>query len=246
MRNYQDWEFLVGGSFGDLSHYSTHTSTMYLQIYGGVDHWNDCPNDDYRITTIYCQDETDSEVASQIGQELISLFNGASILLSKNYRQMFIERLLYKDIPVNLQPYNPVPALLGKPALSTEEIREQKALAKEIDIRFWLLILATENEDLYFIFKFLTMVPSWVSYYKLMETIESFSTKFSIKLNTVEAEKKRFTNTANNFSLAGFDARHGFKQLTKANKTAGMTLDEAYVFVTKMAKEYIFEKYKNA
>ena len=52
---------------------STYRS-IYVNIYGGIDDWLDCPNDDFRMTTLYCEGESDAEVIWQLGYELISLF----------------------------------------------------------------------------------------------------------------------------------------------------------------------------
>ncbi|WP_290539528.1 hypothetical protein [Alcanivorax sp.] len=63
---------------------------------------------------------------------------------------------------------------------------------------------------------------------------------------TVTNQRKAFTNTSNNFSLSGFDSRHGFKELTKQNNTEAMSLDEGHDFVTKMAKTYIKKAHLSA
>ncbi|MEE4461383.1 hypothetical protein V2S84_04435, partial [Azotobacter chroococcum] len=81
------WEFMLNGDTQEFRQYARQQGTAYFNIYGGVDHWLDCPNDDFRMTTVYCDGETDETVAWQIGYELISLFNGASILFSRSYRK---------------------------------------------------------------------------------------------------------------------------------------------------------------
>jgi hypothetical protein len=87
------------------------------------------------------------------------------------------------------------------------------------------------------------METSWMTYYKIMETVETFAQNKCIELGATKSTRKRFTNTANNFSLSGFDSRHGFKEAVKQNKTDSMTIDEAYSFVSEMAKEYLKKAY---
>lgn len=106
-----------------------------------------------------------------------------------------------------------------------------------------LVHLATENKDVLFILKYLNMAPGWVTYYKLMEVVEEFAKAKSVHLGTDAQDKNAFANTANNFSLSGFEARHGFKEIVKANKTRSMNLEEAHAFVTSMAKSYLDQVY---
>lgn len=243
MSKFSDWEFMLNGDPQEFRQKSSKVGSYYFNIYGGVDHWLDCPNDDFRMTTLYCEDETDPKIVWQIGYELISLFNGASVLLNKNYYKASIFKLLYQEKEVDYFPQNNVPALLGKPSASQRRIDEEFQSGAKSDIKFPLIHFATENEDVYFILKYLDMEPSWITYYKLMEAVETFSKSKGIELGTNRNDQKRFTNTANNFSLSGFDSRHGFKEITKQNNTKSMTIDEAYEFVSGMAKEFLKKAY---
>jgi hypothetical protein len=83
------------------------------------------------------------------------------------------------------------------------------------------------------------MPENWTTYYKLMEAVETFAKEKGIDLETVKTERNAFTNTSNNFSLSGFDSRHGFKEFTKKNNTSAMSFEDGYNFVTNMAKLYI-------
>ncbi|MFJ3120442.1 hypothetical protein ACIPI6_28295 [Pseudomonas protegens] len=76
-----------------------------------------------------------------------------------------------------------------------------------------------------------------------MEAIETFAKEKEIALDTIKDTRKSFTNTANNFSLSGFDSRHGFKEITKQNNTDSMSFDEAYTFVTSMTKDFLRKAY---
>jgi hypothetical protein len=76
--NYADWEFSISGNPHELLELSRTRGTDYFRIGGGIDYQNDCHNDDYRLTTMFAQDESDAHIVWQVGYELVGLFNGAS------------------------------------------------------------------------------------------------------------------------------------------------------------------------
>lgn len=237
--NYSDWEFMLNGNPVELRALTEISGSGYLKFYGGIDHWLDCPSDDFRMTTMYAQAENDASTVWKIGHELLSLYNGASELYQMNSSKISIHRLLYKDKPQNyVAPHEGV-ALLQRPNFSPARIRQEFEKAKKTSAKQTLVHLATEERDVLFILKYLNMGPGWVSYYKLMEAVEAFAKAKHIDLGTKSQERKAFTNTANNFSLSGFDARHGFKEQLEENKTRSMDLQEAHTFVTSMVKRFL-------
>lgn len=239
MSHYSAWEFLLDGDTQDFRSLSEMPGTSYFRIYGGIDHWNDCRNDDFRMTTIYCQGVTDPTVAWQIGYELLSFFNGASSLFRYGYKKASINRLLHDGKEVDYVAPMPVKALLGPAPISRYQIDEQITKSAKSTPRYPLLHLATENEDVVMILKYLNMEPGWVTYYKLLEAVEEFAKVRGVNLGTDTAARKAFTNTANNFSLSGFDSRHGFKEVVKENKTRAMTLEEAHEFIFNVVKSFL-------
>lgn len=243
MSKFLDWEFLLDGDIQEFRQRALEFSSFYFNIYGGVDHWLDCPNDDFRMTSVYCDGETDPQVVWQIGYELISLFNGASILFNKNYRKVSIFQLQYQETSVVFTPPKSISALLGKPPVDQYLINDAFQNGAKSSIKFPLIHLSTENKDVYFFLKYLDMESSWTTYYKLMEAVETFAKEKNIDLQTVIKKRKSFTNTANNFSLSGFDSRHGFKEVASQNRTASMSIDEGYDFVTSMVKTYLNKVY---
>lgn len=113
--NYSDWEFLLNGNLQELRGLSEGLGTGYLNIYGGIDHWHDCPNDDFRMTTMYAQDEADADAIWQMGYELLSIYNGASELFQMNAQKLSIHELLHKDVAVAYVAPRNVNALLNPP-----------------------------------------------------------------------------------------------------------------------------------
>ena len=60
------------------------------------------------------------------------------------------------------------------------------------------------------------------------------------KIPYSKAEKTRFTNPANDFSMVGIDARHGFKKLSSLPSTdSEMELAEAKTMFINCAKSYL-------
>ena len=87
------------------------------------------------------------------------------------------------------------------------------------------------------------MAGRLLRYYNIVEAIESYTTKYELTVPADEKTKKRLELTANNFSLSGFDSRHGFKQLVKKIKTPPLTISEAYHFISRYAQQYLLTRY---
>ncbi len=237
-----DWEFLLIGSPNDLCSLSNSRSGHYFHIYNLPDDLLDCDVDDYRMKSIYCNNETDLEIVWQIGYELISLFNGAARLRDVNFRKLEIDRLWNKEQDVEYRPNQNLIGMLGKPDLPRHQIAEQMCRTNNDD-RLVFLNLATEHEDVYLLLKLFDLEPSWINNYKIMETVESLAIREELDLQICKSTRKSFTNVANNFSISGFDSRHGFKEVVKINKTAVLTLNEANIFIRDIATSYFIKKY---
>lgn len=215
----------------------------YFNVYGGVDDWLDCPNDDFRMSTWFTEGEDDPSIVWHIGHELVSLFNGAGCLLQRNFNKVTIVSVVRDGQAINHLPTKSPVGLMGRPAKHEREIQKSYKAANKVDTRLALLHHATEHEDAYMILKYLDMPGDWNTYYKLMETIESHAKKNAIELSTDDKRRTAFTNTANNFALSSFDARHGFKEQLKKNNSPTLSIEEGYEFASKMAKIYLKHRY---
>lgn len=240
-----DWEFLLRGNPNDLWSLSKSHSSHYFHIYDVPNHLLGCDVNDYRMKTIYCNNETDLELVWQVGYELISLFNGAARFIDVNFRKLEIERLWYKEQDVSYRANKNLIGMLGKPNLSRHRIEEEMGRARGDD-RLTFLNLATENEDFYLLLKLFDLEPSWIDNYKILETVESLAKREELDLDICKSTRKSFTNVANNFSISGFDSRHGFKQVVKENKTPVMNLEDANSFIRDVAKSYVIKKYNKS
>lgn len=170
-----DWEFMLNGDVQELRELSQQPGSMFFNIYGGVDFWNDCPNHDFRMNTLYCEGEEDPHMVWQIGYELLGLFNGASVLFDKDYRKTSIHKVLYNNLEVRYVEKENMAALLGNPSVPQEVIDREEQECRSSNTKFKLVRLAACNEDVYFFLKYLDMNMDWTTLYKLKEAVESFA-----------------------------------------------------------------------
>ncbi|KPN94096.1 hypothetical protein [Pseudomonas nunensis] len=239
-----DFEVMLNGDPQDLRELSERVGTTeYFHIWGGVDHWNDCPSDYFSFNSIYFEGEDDENLIWQISYELSSLFNGASKLFWRDARPITIHKILLEGKPLDWhEPMMPL-SLLRRPAISQYKWNEEVKCALRMSARLGLMILATENEDVYMLLKQFELENSWVGYYRLLETIDSHARVKGITIGEDKKERESFTFTANNYSITGFDSRHGFKDKVKASRLPVMKIDQGYAFVTKMCKSYLDQAY---
>ncbi|TPG89799.1 hypothetical protein EAH72_30950 [Pseudomonas caspiana] len=237
----EDWEVELAGNGQDLYGMTmSGGSPDYFRIWGGTDHVNDCPSNDYSFNSLYFNGQRDPEVIWQLAYELVSIFNGASELFTFRARKQTIRGIYFLGKPVRTREQARVISLLGRPSMHQFKWDEHLSNAMQMSPRLGLLILATENEDIYMMLKYLGFESSWSNYYKLLETMETHAELKGMKIPGTKADRGRFTNNANNFSLVGYDAPHGLKLLSaRENTEAVMTLEEAHVFITGRCKGYL-------
>jgi hypothetical protein len=215
----------------------------YFRIWGGVDHWNDCPNDHFSFNSVYFHQVADQQTVWQISYELLSLYNGASELFERGYQKLTIHGINLQERQTDYQERMQIVGLLGPPSISQSKRDVELRNALRTSAQLGLMILATENEDVYMILKFLDLDRGWIGYYKLLDTIETWERRKGIRAERSKRQEKRFTNTANNYDLSGFDARHGFQERLQENKLQVMSLEDGHTFITSVVKSYLKAAY---
>ncbi|TFH82293.1 hypothetical protein [Pseudomonas kribbensis] len=244
MSSQADWEVMLTGNAPDLrSLCNAGLGTAYFRIWGGIDHMNDCPNDEYSFNSIFFDGEDDPNLVWQISYELLSLLNGASKLFSRGARELKIYKVLQGGKETDYQDAMLPLCLLGRPPISAYKWNDEMAAALGMSQRLALLILATENEDVYMLIKQFALNNSWSGYYRIMETIDSHARIKNINVNEDKKVRESFTFTANNFSVTKFDSRHGFKDKVKTSKMAVMSIDQAHDFIAGICKSYLEKAY---
>lgn len=212
----------------------------HFWVWGGVDDYLDCKNDHFSFSSSHFDDiEDDPDVAWQVAHELLSLFNGAMALLWKQRHPFQIARLLRDGRSVNYVEKRNLHGLLGSLPASAKRgsDREDSAMV------FRLVSLACEYQDAYHLVKLFEQKDGWTTYYKILETIESYTAKYGLTVPVDKKIQKSFELTANNFSISGFGSRHGFKQQAKEIKTASLTIEEGYAFISGYAKRYLSRRF---
>ncbi|MEZ8379540.1 hypothetical protein [Vibrio sp. 10N.222.55.A1] len=234
------WEFLLSGDLRLIRSFSEQRTSVYFDVSGGVDHWHDCMNDDFRLSSIYFDEEESPETVWQVGYELTSIFNGICLILDSNHQRLKLDELLHNGVSV-LKPEKQIHmAVLGHPgSLTNDMVFNEFQAAKSKNIRLFMLNLATEREDVYLLLKYFDLYHDWVNYYKMYETLEAFSKITGIDINIDNKQLKAFKNTANNYQFSGIQSRHGFKKTIASNKTPSMDLAEAHKFIADIAIDYL-------
>lgn len=242
MKSLHQWEAqLVGGNAALLHQISSHNeSTGHFWIWGGIDHHLDCQSDHFSFNSAYLDDiSDDDDLAWQVAHELLSLFNGSiSMVMPHEYRFRLLALLKDGYNTSHCERRNAT-GLLGTLPSSAARGKDYG----DSSIIFRIQTLACTYQDAYHLVKLFEQDAGWVSYYKILETIESYTTTYGLNIPVDQKTKKSFELTANNFSLSGFDSRHGFKQQVKKISTPPISLDEASRFITKYAQDYLFERY---
>ncbi|UJQ35594.1 hypothetical protein L1871_14620 [Aeromonas caviae] len=234
------WEFLLSGDTRLLRPFSEKPRNIYFDISGGVDYWHDCMNDDFRLSSIYFDEEDTIDIVWQLGFELVSVFNGVCLILDPNHQRIKIEKLLHNGDSVSKPLIRTAMATLGEPtSLNKDMITKEFEDTKKRDVRLLMLNLATEREDVYLLLKYFDLHHDWVCYYKIYETLEALSKITEIEIDVDSSLLKAFKNTANNYQFSGIQSRHGFKKTIASNKTPSMDLSEAHRFVAGIAKDYL-------
>lgn len=212
----------------------------HFWIWGGIDHHLDCTNDQFSFSSSHFDDiEDDPKVAWQVAHELLSLFNGALSLLWNHQYPFRIANLLYHGQRVDYVEKRSLQGLLGALPTSAKRGKDRE----ESSLVFHLVSLACEYQDAYHLVKLFEQKGGWTTYYKILETIESYTAKYGLTVPVDKKIQKSFELTANNFSISGFDSRHGFKQQAKEIKTASLTIEEGYAFISGYAKRYLSTRF---
>ncbi|MFR0675504.1 hypothetical protein ACLUUI_16150 [Enterobacterales bacterium AW_CKDN230030176-1A_HGKHYDSX7] len=236
------WEaHLTGGNPAVLHQLvNRNVGSGHFWLWGGINDHLDCRDNNFSFSSAHFDDfDEDPDLAWQVAHELLSLFNGAlSLILDQQY-PFRIGALLHNGRNLNYAEKLTAPGLLGALPPSAKRGREHE----DSSLVFRLLSLACEHQDAFHLVKLFELPGGWTSYYKILETLESYTTMYGLNVPVDQKIKKSLELTANNFSISGFDSRHGFKQQVKKIKTASLTIEEARPFIIDYARKYLAVRY---
>lgn len=121
-----------------------------------------------------------------------------------------------------------------------EDIKSEILGSKKLDI-FHFLLTSFIREDVYLILKLVDRIDSdsddWSQVYKIFETIENLESITSIETQIDTTLKRKFKNSANNFSITGIDSRHGYTSNPGGNQI--LSYDEALAFILDISQKYL-------
>jgi hypothetical protein len=232
-------------------------------FYEEINHYLDCSTCDYRATSWLIDPSETEDNALLIAGELLSLLmgymqvrneksiynhlriNGIRLLnpnffnVSRNFDEVQIPNFLLEEIWMNNEskkPNNP------------REINNLKRISFDA-----LLYLSKSEIDVYILLKLMAEKASWYNLYQIYESLESFTTennypylievqngKKIIKVLDPADEKEKFTKPANNFSIVGLSARHGYQTIKKPIKISNcFNLEQSRDFVYNHVRRYL-------
>jgi hypothetical protein len=232
-------------------------------FYEEINHHLDCSTCDYRATSWLIDPDETEDKALLITGELLSLLMGYMQVLedkniynhlrssgirllnpkffevSRSFNEVQIPNFLLEEIWINNEskkPNNP------------REINNLKRVSFDA-----LLYLSKSEVDVYILLKLMAEQASWYNLYQIYESLESFTTennypylievqngKKNIKVLDLPSEKEKLTKPANNFSIVGLSARHGYQTIKKPiNISNCFTLEQSQSFVYNHVRKYL-------
>lgn len=121
-----------------------------------------------------------------------------------------------------------------------EDIKLEILGSEKLNI-FHFLLTSFIREDVYLILKLIDRIDpdsdDWSQLYKVFETVENLESITNIDTQIDTSLKRKFKNSANNFSITGIDSRHGYTSNTGGSQT--LSYDEALNFILDISKKYL-------
>lgn len=246
--NYPDI-YIKSGSPHFLRGLSNSCFSDYFSIECVVDHMNDCETDDFIMRSALFHNVSDLAEISKITAYIIASVNGAGKLYNKDFSLIEITGIK-RNTQIESYIYSPIDDLdfLGnlKNNLPLNVTPTNKSNNKVVT----LFENALNDADLLLLLLYYNMENNWVVYNRILETIEycirATLNGVSVKSLIDDRKVKAFNNSANNFSIAGLEARHGPSAQQRPNNRDKMSFVDAHTFVRDVSKRFISEKYKKS
>lgn len=245
-----DWEVVISGGNSQIlrtiSEQVPFCSKGYFRIWGGINDYLECYDDNFSFNSIFfLDDDCDEDIAWQYAHTLLALFNGYLSMRIPNYSNFKVSEIYRKDTPLSFQEKKYVMSLMGRPQKIYTPYRTPM---RPSDPLFLAIEQATTQTDIYILLLLFEQDLNFSNLYRILESVEEFAKQHQIKryAHTIKKEfeinsecRRAFTNTANNFSVSNFNSRHGFKKAARENNSPIMNLNEAYDFISKISQKYL-------
>lgn len=224
-------------------------SSQYFTISDGINHYLDCPSDDFYFISSLFPEESEPDLVEKKNRTNAKA-KAFEILLQGSL-------CLYPSVSnFPLSIYRDNSSLAISPEFFVlNDIDRKQFFETEPMVQHVILALAVpEYTNL---LRFFQMGNDWGQWYKIIETITNEypqpggkGKNISIQNELVidSNELKRFKYSANSIAASGLGARHGFNGQRASGAINPMDEDEAYRFVVEIVHSYAQEKvnkYKN-
>ncbi|MFN7156423.1 MAG: hypothetical protein ACK4OE_22360 [Acidovorax sp.] len=215
-------------------------SSDYFHIYGGVNDYLDCINDDFFLkSSLFMKNGRGANPGKVKFFEL--LLNGSkNILTFENHYAVKIKYTrhdkFYSATPVNAEIFH-------LSHLQRQEFSKTEQLAR-------LAIFSLVDDKVSHILQVASLGNNFINLFKILETIKADenSKESGFALSAEEmGELKRFEYTANSPAVIGIYARHGVdeKKFKPAKTLVPMSLAEGHKYISSIFIRYINSKYQN-
>jgi hypothetical protein len=181
----------------------------------------------------------DADEAIWLATDAIGLLNGITLLVSRDLGQSPIKLTrAFKDngaLPMLTIPVDEPGFFVETMASVAPMPRFKNARSVGTD----LISLAASDTGIYYLLRLFSFDMTWGNIYKILETIETLAIRDGFDLKIGKSERDALTNTANNFSLTGLEARHGLKLAGKPNNSPRATRAQAFNTVRTASRRYL-------
>ena len=234
-----DWELELRGDVHQLRGMSQSLSGYDIVIFNPIDDWNDTITNDFALCSWYFNGIEDHNQVYAIGAELIELLNGVCAIFDPNHSPFLITNLYqgnHKQWNIDIDDIPPL-RLSELEINSTKYNFEKHEAAIRSDIRFYLIHLSKNRDDVYQLIKSFSNKPDFRSLYTTLEALEYYAKENSVDLTVDANQRNSFTHVSNNWGVLGAKARHGEKNWKPPKNP--MSLSDATSFVRLPTKEYL-------
>lgn len=214
-------------------------SSEYFHVYGGVNDYLDCKNDDFFLkSSLFPAEGRGNSLAQVKFFEL--LLNGSKNILT--LEDPFAVEIKYSRHD-NFSSTPPSPELFRVANINKQEFMKTELLAR-------LAIFSLADEKISHILQVASFGNNFINLFKILETIKADekAKEYGFALSNEDLIKnKTFDYTANSPAVIGIYARHGIdeKKFKLAKTLVPMSLAEGHAHVKSIFIRYINSKYKH-
>jgi hypothetical protein len=215
-------------------------SSEYFHVYGGVNDYLDCKNDDFFLKSSLFPTGGRGDNPRQV-KFFELLLNGSKNIL--NFRNPYAVKIQYSRHDKFHSSIPASPELFHVTHIDRQEFAKTEKLAR-------LAIFSLVDDKISHVLQVASFGNNFINLFKILETIKADeeAKKNGFILSSEEISQiKRFDYTANSPAVIGIYARHGVdeKKFKPAKTLVPMSLAEGHQYVSSIFIRYINSKYNH-